>query len=49
VDAPPTGPVRAAWATRRHGLAPGASADDLRRALEGNELASGTLVGTYQR
>jgi phosphatidylethanolamine-binding protein (PEBP) family uncharacterized protein len=31
------------------GLAPGASADDLRRALEGKELASGTLVGTYQR
>jgi hypothetical protein len=24
-------------------------ADDLRRALEGRELASGTLVGTYQR
>jgi hypothetical protein len=27
----------------------GASADDLRRALAGKELASGTLVGTYQR
>jgi Raf kinase inhibitor-like YbhB/YbcL family protein len=31
------------------GLVGGASADDLRRALEGKELASGTLVGTYQR
>jgi Raf kinase inhibitor-like YbhB/YbcL family protein len=31
------------------GLVAGASADDLLRALEGNELASGTLVGTYQR
>jgi phosphatidylethanolamine-binding protein (PEBP) family uncharacterized protein len=31
------------------GLMAGASADDLRRALEGRELASGTLVGTYQR
>jgi Raf kinase inhibitor-like YbhB/YbcL family protein len=31
------------------GLVGRASADDLRRALEGNELASGTLVGTYQR
>jgi Raf kinase inhibitor-like YbhB/YbcL family protein len=30
-------------------LVAGASADDLRRALEGRELASGTLVGTYQR
>src|SRR5436309_11220345 len=30
-------------------LAAGASAEDLRRALEGGELASGTLVGTYQR
>ena len=27
----------------------GASADDLRGALAGKELASGTLVGTYQR
>ena len=27
----------------------GASAGDLRRALGGKELASGTLVGTYQR
>src|SRR5215212_7424846 len=35
----PTGP----------GLVEGASAEDLRRALEGRELASGTLVGTYQR
>jgi hypothetical protein len=25
------------------------SAQDLRRALAGKELASGTLVGTYQR
>jgi Raf kinase inhibitor-like YbhB/YbcL family protein len=25
------------------------SAEDLRRALDGKELASGTLVGTYQR
>jgi phosphatidylethanolamine-binding protein (PEBP) family uncharacterized protein len=31
------------------GLVAGASADDLRRALEGKELASGTLVGSYQR
>ena len=31
------------------GLVAGASADDLRRALEGKERASGTLVGTYQR
>ena len=31
------------------GLVAGASADDLRRALEGKELASGTLTGTYQR
>jgi hypothetical protein len=31
------------------GLLAGASADDLRRALEGIELASGTLIGTYQR
>ena len=31
------------------GLRPGASADDLRRALEGKELAQGTLVGLYQR
>jgi Raf kinase inhibitor-like YbhB/YbcL family protein len=31
------------------GLTAGASAQDLRRALEDKELASGTLVGTYQR
>jgi Raf kinase inhibitor-like YbhB/YbcL family protein len=31
------------------GLTAGASADDLRRALEGKELASGTFVGVYQR
>jgi Raf kinase inhibitor-like YbhB/YbcL family protein len=31
------------------GLVAGASADDLRRAQEGKELASGTFVGTYQR
>jgi phosphatidylethanolamine-binding protein (PEBP) family uncharacterized protein len=31
------------------GLSAGASAQDLRRALEGKKLASGTLVGTYQR
>jgi hypothetical protein len=31
------------------GLVAGTSADDLRRALAGKELASGTLVGTYQR
>ena len=30
-------------------LAPGASADDLRAAIEGNVLAQGTLIGTYQR
>jgi Raf kinase inhibitor-like YbhB/YbcL family protein len=31
------------------GLAPGCSGDDLRRAIGGKELASGTLVGLYQR
>ena len=31
------------------GLTAGAAAQDLRHALEGKELASGTLVGTYQR
>ncbi len=31
------------------GLAPGGSADDLRRALEGRELGRGVVVGTYQR
>ena len=31
------------------GLVAGASVEDLRRALEGRELAGGTLVGTYQR
>ena len=31
------------------GLTAGASARDLRHALEGKELASGTLVGVYQR
>jgi Raf kinase inhibitor-like YbhB/YbcL family protein len=31
------------------GLTGAPSAEDLRRALEGKELASGTLVGTYQR
>jgi len=31
------------------GLAAGASAQDLGHALEGKELASGSLVGTYQR
>ena len=31
------------------GLTAGASAQDLRHALEGKEQASGTLVGTYQR
>jgi phosphatidylethanolamine-binding protein (PEBP) family uncharacterized protein len=31
------------------GLTTGASAEDLSRALEGKELASGTLVATYQR
>jgi Raf kinase inhibitor-like YbhB/YbcL family protein len=31
------------------GLVAGTSAEDLRRALEGRELARGTLVGTYQR
>ncbi len=30
-------------------LGAGASADDLRAALEGNELGRGTLVGIYQR
>ena len=31
------------------GLQPGATADDLRRALDGTEMAQGTLVGLYQR
>jgi len=31
------------------GLRPGCSGEDLRRALAGRELASGTLVGLYQR
>jgi Raf kinase inhibitor-like YbhB/YbcL family protein len=31
------------------GLVAGASAEDLRGALEGRELANGTLVGTYRR
>jgi Raf kinase inhibitor-like YbhB/YbcL family protein len=31
------------------GLAPGFSGDELRRAVDGKELASGTLVGLYQR
>ena len=31
------------------GLSRGASGDDLRRALEGRELARGTIVGLYQR
>jgi Raf kinase inhibitor-like YbhB/YbcL family protein len=31
------------------GLTGAPSAEDLRRALAGKELASGTLVGTYQR
>lgn len=30
-------------------VSPGASADDLRQAMEGKEVARGTLVGTYQR
>ncbi len=31
------------------GLSPGGSADDLRSALAGTELAQATLVGTYER
>jgi phosphatidylethanolamine-binding protein (PEBP) family uncharacterized protein len=31
------------------GLTGAPSAQELRRALDGKELASGTLVGTYQR
>ncbi len=31
------------------GVAPGTSADEVRRAMEGKEVARGTLVGTYQR
>lgn len=31
------------------GLSPGGTADDLRKALEGRELARGTLVGLYER
>ncbi|MHB9858318.1 YbhB/YbcL family Raf kinase inhibitor-like protein [Streptomyces sp. YIM S03343] len=34
---------------RALGLAPGASADTLKRALEGHVLASGTLTGRYGR
>jgi Raf kinase inhibitor-like YbhB/YbcL family protein len=30
-------------------LAPGATADELRAAIKGKELARGTLTGTYQR
>jgi Raf kinase inhibitor-like YbhB/YbcL family protein len=41
--------IRVYAASAPLGLVAGASADDLRRALEGKELASGTLVGTYQR
>jgi Raf kinase inhibitor-like YbhB/YbcL family protein len=35
--------------SRPTGLFPGASVADLRRAMEGRDLARGTLVGTYQR
>ncbi|MDQ3973083.1 MAG: hypothetical protein M3276_01865 [Actinomycetota bacterium] len=31
------------------GLAGGASADDLRSALEGSQLAGGEWMGTYER
>ncbi|MGH9183228.1 MAG: YbhB/YbcL family Raf kinase inhibitor-like protein [Acidimicrobiales bacterium] len=31
------------------GLSPGSSADDLGAAIEGKELAEGTIVGTYRR
>ena len=31
------------------GLRPGFSGEDLRRTITGKELASGTLVGLYQR
>ena len=31
------------------GIKPGATAADVRRAMDGLELARGTLVGTYQR
>jgi Raf kinase inhibitor-like YbhB/YbcL family protein len=34
---------------RATGLADGCTADDLRRAVIGNELARGVLVGTYER
>lgn len=30
-------------------ISPGATADDVRRAMEGKELAQGVLIGTYQR
>ena len=36
-------------ASKPLGLTPGASADDLRQALQGKELASGTIVGLYHR
>jgi hypothetical protein len=42
-----TAPVPAALGCRAKHRRP--SAQDLRRALAGKELASGTLVGTYQR
>jgi Raf kinase inhibitor-like YbhB/YbcL family protein len=35
--------------SKKIALAPGASADELRAAIEGNVLAQGTLTGTYQR
>lgn len=31
------------------GVPPGASAGDVRRAMEGKELAQGVVIGTYQR
>jgi phosphatidylethanolamine-binding protein (PEBP) family uncharacterized protein len=35
--------------SKKIALAPGASADELRAAIEGNVLAQGTLTGIYQR
>ncbi|TDD46040.1 YbhB/YbcL family Raf kinase inhibitor-like protein [Nonomuraea terrae] len=35
--------------TRPSGLSDGFSADEFRRAIDGNTLASGTFVGTYGR
>ena len=40
---------RVVAASQPLGLVPGGSGDDLRRALDGKEPTSGTLVGRHQR